>query len=79
MLTLNTNEHVYSPYRQKHTKYTQDSSQIHKTKYTKKIKQKNNQSVSSLTCSTYRPTRIINTFIDINDDITIILSLVAKG
>jgi len=44
-------EHVYSPYRQKHTKYTKDSTQIHKNQVHKKDKQKNNQSVSSLTAA----------------------------
>ena len=32
------NEHVYSPYRQKHTKYTKDSTQIHKNQVHKKYK-----------------------------------------
>ena len=31
-------EHVYSPYRQKHTKYTKDSTQIHKNQVHKKDK-----------------------------------------
>ena len=60
------NKHVYSPYRQKHTN-TQDSTQIHEIQVHKKDKtEKNNQSVSGLTCSTYRPTRIMNTFIHQN-------------
>ena len=51
------------PYRQKRTKYTRRYTNTRNRVHKKDKTEKNNQSVSSLTCSTSRPSRITNTFI----------------